>query len=1089
MNYQWQKDFVDIPDATGSTYTIVHVTTEHAGSYRCIVSNEAGSRATNVATLGVESSDVVITGKSDNVSALVGDTITITVTATGRNLSYQWRKNTINISGATSSSYTINNSELSDLGSYTCYVSNYSSDSTSGIISVSVADVPVSITSNPSSQSSYIGDNVTFSVTASGSNLTYQWQKNGSNIVGATSSSYSISSVTLSNNSELYRCVVSNSTNSVTSNDGVLIVSDVPVSITDNPVNDTIYLYENTTFSVTASGTNLTYQWQKNTVNIPGATASTYTISNAAFSDAGSYRCVVSNSNNSQTSSAGVLTVNDVPVSITSQPQGGSILYGQNITFSVTASGTSLTYQWQKDTVNIPGSTTSTYTISNAVISDAGSYRCVVSNSNNSQTSSVAVLTITVVPVSITSQPQGGSILYGENITFSVTASGTSLTYQWQKNTVNISGATSSSYSILSALLTDAGSYRCVVSNPSNSQTSDSAILSVSDVPVSITINPQNTTVDFGDTASFYVTATGSNLVYQWQRNSANIVGANESSYTIPIVLLSDDGASFRCTVSNSANSQTSSFAYLTVIDASIEVLSFKAPPDGPLNDSTETYTQNTPGDRSPLVNDILPDMRLYLDMTSSDMPWYYTPITYNKTYLSASEVRDGVDLAMKCWASVLPMFKYRFVDTISDANFRIKFRTDHPEMPDRAVGLSMVPTEVVSNPDLVNDANDNTIYIRNAALAVRDMDFINSMMYYYFKSTIRQRTSPHRIFHFLRTQKQAYLPPGVTYPFIINQEYYSSAGALIPTEWINEITKRIYQNGQWSNNIEYTDPGTPTDLSNPYYELDSDPAKYLAVTGGPNDTGDYPRLTETYFTNDILDDATYANIFGYWGFTDIVYLMQHEFAHTLLGGHDTDANIHALNTRNFIDATAEVVVDKQNAICKLPAYPDPKIDEITAPSTFSNLFYEVHNVGPWNMRGIFDRDADRLAKGSADRSWTGYPAVSYPVISGKIELSKSNGDKTYTDSWHTAQEFMGWPTHKDTSNFAAHDTQWFVTDVIMPSAGDKHIAKTTDNDWTANYIYTYDGTSWDSTVPNIADVVQVGNTYYRYNGSSWVAL
>lgn len=1004
MNYQWQKDFVDIPDATNSTYTIAVVTQEYAGSYRCLVSNAAGTRATNVATLNVESSNVVITGKSDNVSALVGDSITIFVTATGKNLSYQWKKNAVNIIWATSSNYTINSASLSDPGSYTCYVSNYSSNSTSDPISVSVSDVPVSITVQPSSQSSYVGDVVTFSVTATGTNITYQWQKNGSNIVGATSSSYIVSSVSLANNSELYRCVISNSANSVISNAGVLTVSDVPVSITVNPVSATIELNENNTFSVTAAGTNLTYQWQKNTVNIPGATSSIYTVSNASFSNAGSYRCIVSNSNNSQTSTAGVLTVTDVPVSITSQPQGGSILYGQGITFTVTASGTNLVYQWQKNTVNISGATSSTYTVSNALLTDAGSYRCIVSNSNNSQTSNAAVL-------------------------------------------------------------------------------------SVSDVPVSITSNPQSTSANFGGSATFTVTATGSNLVYQWQKNSVNIVGANNSSYTVSIALLSDDGSSFRCLVSNSASSRTSSFAYLTVIDTSIEVLSFKSPPDGPLNDSTGTYTQNSAGDRSPLVNDVLPDMRLYLDMTSSDMPWYYTPITYNKTYLSASEVRDGVDLAFKCWASVLPMFKYRFVDTLAEANFRVKFRTDHPESPDNATGYSMLPTEVVSHPDLVHDAHENTIYIQNAALAVRQMDFISSKMYYYFKSTIRQRTSPHRIFHFLKTQKQAYLPPGVTYPFIINQEYYSSGGALIPTEWINELTKRIYQDGTWSGNIVYPGPGTPNDLSNPYYNLASTPAKYLAVTGGVNDVGDYPRLTETYFTNDILDDATYANVFGYWGFTDIVYLMQHEFAHTLLGGHDTNANIHALNTRNFIETTAQVVVDEQNAICKLPAYADPKIDEITAPSTFSNLFYEVTNVGPWNMRGIFDRDADRLAKGSTDFSWTGYPAVSYPVISGTIELSKSNGDKTYTDSWHTAQELMGWPTHKDTSNFAAHDTQWFVTDLIMPSTGDRYISKTTDNDWTANYIYTYDGTSWDATVPSVADVVQVGSTYYRYNGSSWETL
>jgi uncharacterized protein (TIGR03437 family) len=81
-----------------------------------------------------------------------------------------------------------------------------------------------------------------------------------------------------------------------------------------------------------------------------------------------------------------------------------------------------------------------------------------------------------------------------------------------------------------------------------------------------ITSHPLNQNVEEGQPATFSVNATGSTpLSYQWQRNSVDISGANGSSYTIPSTLLSDNGAKFRCLVSNSAGSVLSNEATLTV--------------------------------------------------------------------------------------------------------------------------------------------------------------------------------------------------------------------------------------------------------------------------------------------------------------------------------------------------------------------------------------------------------------------------------------------------------------------------------------------------------------------------------------------
>jgi len=79
-----------------------------------------------------------------------------------------------------------------------------------------------------------------------------------------------------------------------------------------------------------------------------------------------------------------------------------------------------------------------------------------------------------------TAQPQSRTVYQGNNVTFSATAIGTpDPTYQWRSNTVNISGATSSSYTITSVQTNHAANYTVVASNASGSVTSQVAVLTV----------------------------------------------------------------------------------------------------------------------------------------------------------------------------------------------------------------------------------------------------------------------------------------------------------------------------------------------------------------------------------------------------------------------------------------------------------------------------------------------------------------------------------------------------------------------------------------------------------------------------------
>ncbi|MGC1449943.1 MAG: immunoglobulin domain-containing protein [Candidatus Sulfotelmatobacter sp.] len=182
----------------------------------------------------------------------------------------------------------------------------------------------------------------------------------------------------------------------------------------------------------------------------------------------------------------------------------------------------------------------------------------------------------------ISTQPSSQSVAAGQTATFSVVATGTTpLTYQWQKGTTSISGATSASYATGATTSSDNGAqFKVVVSNSAGTLTSNTATLTVSVAPTSpsITQQPSNQTVTVGQSATFSAVATGTApLTYQWQKGTTPITGAISASYTTPATASADNGSQFTVVVSNSAGSKTSNPATLTVnaAVASTDVLTY----------------------------------------------------------------------------------------------------------------------------------------------------------------------------------------------------------------------------------------------------------------------------------------------------------------------------------------------------------------------------------------------------------------------------------------------------------------------------------------------------------------------------------
>ncbi len=361
-------------------------------------------------------------------------------------------------------------------------VSNSCGSTTSNAAALTLLSAP-SVTSHPSGGTICSGQSLQVCVTATGSGaLSYQWQRDGVNISGATASCYSATQA------GSYCCVVSNSCGSTRSNSATLVVNTSP-NVIEQPVIGSVCSGQTQQFCVTAAGTPpLSYQWQRDGTDIGGAAAACYTASLA-----GSYRCIVSNACGSATSNAASLTVvasvtwfadadgdgygNPLISLHACDRPGGYVANGLDCNDFVASINPGRPELCDGIDNNCDGhidENASADSDSDGVTDCVDACPATAAGQwVDTNGCSCAQLGQSAPVVSV--QPGNASVCSGQSGAFCVSASGSgTLTYQWQKGGVNISGATGSCYTA-----TQAGTYRCVVSNTCGSTTSSAASLAV----------------------------------------------------------------------------------------------------------------------------------------------------------------------------------------------------------------------------------------------------------------------------------------------------------------------------------------------------------------------------------------------------------------------------------------------------------------------------------------------------------------------------------------------------------------------------------------------------------------------------------
>lgn len=586
VTYQWQKNGTQMPGKTSASLVLNSAQAADAGTYVVIAKNAAGEESSDPAVVVVHYKPIFTVQPLPSKSTVAsGSDVTFTVSAHGTApVTWQWRKNGVNLPGEIGDTLTLTSVDWFDAGSYTVVATNQRGFTASSAAALTVMSPPLFTAQPPAFIPVASGSTASVALTVVGTApITYQWFKDGAPIAKATKTVFSWSKSDAAVEGS-YFLRASNPHGVTDSEPMVVAVQDKPVITLHPQAVATLSAGDTFSLQCAATGTEaLVYQWQLNGVNISGATSATLTISPVSWLHRGTYRCVVSNAVGSVVSKNAVVTVVSPPIIIT-PPSNTKIANRGTGVLRVVAGGTPLLkYQWMKDGNDIPKATGTSLTLAkSSPESTPGSYAVRVSSHllPSGVISAAATVVIEDAP-QITRQPVAVYAPVNGSATFTVAASGSpALAYQWQRNNVNLPGETSDTLTLSSLQLAQSASVRVVVSNDVGKAVSNAVKLTVQ-TPPTITRQPTSQTFYAYDNVTFSVVAAGAaTLKYQWFKGADALLG--QVSPTLKLTRVQEAQAgTYTVKVTNLVGSVTSADAVLTVNPVPLPTIEDFAPRQG----------------------------------------------------------------------------------------------------------------------------------------------------------------------------------------------------------------------------------------------------------------------------------------------------------------------------------------------------------------------------------------------------------------------------------------------------------------------------------------------------------------------------
>ena len=482
VTYQWQFNGTDMAGETNASTTV-----NQAGNYSVTATNAYGCTASE--NIVVNDVSFTITSIQGNTVICPGDSTTLSVSTTEPGVTYQWQLNGTDLAGETNTSLSVNQT-----GNYSVIVTNsYGCTATESVVVNSAAFNTSTIQGDADL---CVGESTTLSITSAEPGLTYQWQFNGTDMVGETNANVTVNqpgtySVTATNPSG---CEVTES----------VVVNDVSFTITPIAGDTDICPGESTTLSTTCTQVGVTFEWSYNGAVIPGATGSSISVNVV-----GTYIVTVLNSHGCTETE--MITVNDASFTITPITGDTNICPGESTTLTTSTTEPNVTYQWQFNGTDMAGETNASVTVN-----QTGSYTVVATNAHGC--TSIESTTVNDASFTITPITGNTTICPSEMTALTTTSTETGLTYQWQLDGTDIAGETNAT------LNTDqTGTYTVIATNAEGCTASESIVVN----SASFTLDPitGDTAICPGDSTTLTVTSSETGLTYQWQLDGTDLAG------------------------------------------------------------------------------------------------------------------------------------------------------------------------------------------------------------------------------------------------------------------------------------------------------------------------------------------------------------------------------------------------------------------------------------------------------------------------------------------------------------------------------------------------------------------------------------
>ena len=458
LSYQWyfRKEGANWTKWEGKTSPDISADANESWSgmqVRCMVADSSGYMENSDAATVTMDISLQITQQPQSVTAGVGETVEFAVKASGAGLSYQWYYKKVGASWTKWSGHTTASTSAVSNDSWNgmqvrCQVTDERGNTENSETATITVMIPLAVTQQPQSVTSYIGDTVKFAVKASGSGLSYQWfyRKSGASSWTKWPGHTTATTSAISNdswNGMQVRCAVTDSNGNTIHSEAATVTLCYPLEITQQPQSVTANVGDTVKFAVKASGSGLSYQWYyrksgaSSWTKWPGhTTATTSATSNESWNGM-QVRCTVTDSMGSKDQSNSATVTLNLPLAITQQPQSVTANAGDTVRFAVKANGAGLSYQWyyKKSGASVwskwAGHTTAATSATANESWNGMQVRCTVTDGSGSNvTSEVATVTVNV-SFAITQHPQPVTAEIGDTVTFTVKASGNGLRYQW----------------------------------------------------------------------------------------------------------------------------------------------------------------------------------------------------------------------------------------------------------------------------------------------------------------------------------------------------------------------------------------------------------------------------------------------------------------------------------------------------------------------------------------------------------------------------------------------------------------------------------------------------------------------------------